>query len=106
MGLYERLMGLDDLAPRVPVHQFTATLAEFGRGAITGAQARAAISAASGAPLTPEEETEATTLLGTVTGTLAAKLARAKEIDDVLILAHQRTPPYNTPALVKTRLGV
>jgi hypothetical protein len=35
MGLYERLMGLDPVAPRVPVHQFTAILAEFGRTRLT-----------------------------------------------------------------------
>jgi len=106
MGLYERLMGLDADNPRVPVHAFSSTLAEFGRTRFTAVQARAAISFSSGAPLTPAEETEATTLLVTITGTAVAKLARCKEIDDVLILASQRTPPYTTPALVKTRLGV
>lgn len=105
MGLYERLMGLDP-APRIPEHYFASTMGEFARGRITGAQAQSIINECSGAPLTPGEVTEANTLLATVSGSATAKLLRAKEIDDVLMLAEQRLTPYNTPALVKTRLGV
>lgn len=110
MGLYERLMGLgDDLngtSPKLPVHQFQATLAEYGRGRLTGAQAQAIVSSLSGAPLTPAEVSEAQTLLGTVTGSATAKLARVTEIDHVLVLAESRAPGYSTPAEVKARLGV
>lgn len=105
MGLYERLMGLDP-NPQIPIHYFSATMGEFARGRITLAQAQAIASAASGVPLTAGEVTEAATLLGTITGAATAKLARAKEIDDVLLLAEQRMPQYSTPALVRTRLGV
>lgn len=104
MALYDRLMGLAE--PRIPVHYFSATMGEFARGRITGGQAQAIINAASGAPLSPSEVTEATTLLGTITGSATVKIARAKEIDDVLMLAEQNFAPYDTPALVKARLGV
>ena len=105
MGLYERLMGLGP-DPRIPIHYFSATMSEFARGRITGAQAQAIVSTSSGAPLTAAEITEANTLLGTISGSAAVKLARAKEIDDVLMLAEREFVPYNTPTLVKTRLGV
>lgn len=81
-------------------------MAEFARGKITGAQAQAAVERLSGSPLTASEVTEAQTLLGTVTGTLAQKLARAKEIDDTLMLAEGGVAEYDTPTEVKTRLGV
>lgn len=104
MGLYERLMGVEE--NKIPVHQFQATLAEFGRGRLTGAQAQAVIAAISGAPLTPAEVTEAQALIATVTGSNTAKLARAAEIDHVLMLAERKAPGYSTPAEVKARLGV
>lgn len=116
MALYARLLGRDDsgtaVANKIPVHQFVAILAEFARGQRTGTEANALIDRVSGAPLTAPEKTEATTLVGTITGTAAAKLARAKEIDDVLMIAEQLpapytgTEPYDLPAQVKTRLGV
>lgn len=105
MSLYGRLMGLEDF--KIPIHQFQALLAEFARNRLTGAQAQAAIEAISGAPLAPSEITEAQTLLGTITGTATARLARAKEIDDVLLLAEVNSvEQYDTPEEVKARLGV
>lgn len=104
MGLYDRIMGLG--GDKIPVHQFQSTLAEFARGRLTGERAQAVINASSGSPLSASEITEAQTLLATVTGTASAKLARAKEIDDVLILAESQLPGYETAAAVKTRLGV
>lgn len=105
MGLYERLMGVDPL-PKIPIHQFQAIMAEFARNRLTGAQANTVIDAISGEPLTAGERTEATALTNTISGSATAKLARAKEIDDVLLLAESRAPGYDTPALVRTRLGV
>lgn len=106
MGLYERLIGVDADNPKIPVHGFSSVLGEFARGNLTGQQAQDAITVFSGAPLTAGEVTEAQALLATVTGTAPAKLARAKEIDDVLILAEHRVAQYDTAAEVKTRLGV
>lgn len=109
MALYERLLGHDDAGDpvqgKIPVHQFQAVLAEFGRGVVTGAQAQDAIAQMSGAPLTAGEIVEAQTLLATITGTATNKLARVKLIDDVLLLAERGTV-YPTPSQVKTRLGV
>lgn len=106
MALYDRLIGIDADNPKIPVHGFSAVLGEFARGALTGAQAQAGIELFSGAPLTAAEVVEAQALLATVTGTAPAKLARAKEIDDVLMLAEHRLAQYDTAAEVKTRLGV
>ncbi len=109
MALYARLMSLEE--PRIPIHQFQSTVAEWARGRITGTQANTIIAAVSGAPLTPAEVTEATTLVGTVPtgGTTAQQAARALrllEIDQILMLAENRVPQYDTAALVKAKLGV
>lgn len=111
MALYERLLGRDDSGetypePRVSVHGFTAIMREFARGRLTGAQAQAGIAAISGAPLLPSESAEAQTLVGTITGNATAKLARASEIDDVLMLGEHQAPGYATPTEVRARLGV
>lgn len=105
MGLYERLIGSDGEA-RIPVHAFQATLAEFARGAITGPQAQTIIAAVSSAPLQPAEVTEAQTLLATFTGDATAKLARAAEVDHVLLLADVLAPGYDTAQALRDRLGV
>lgn len=112
MALYERLIGNDDagnrVGGRIPPHGFSATMGEFARGRINGAQAQAAIEAMSGLPLDAGEVAEAQTLLGTITnaGNATAKLARAKEIDDVLMLGELGAPAYDTPSEIKARLGV
>ena len=91
---------------RIPVHFFQAALAEVGRGRMTGAQAQSAVEIASGQALSAAEVVEATTLLATISGSTTAKLARAKEIDDVLLLAQHRVERYDTPLAVALRLGV
>lgn len=104
MSLYGRLMGLEDFT----IHQdtFVATLAEFARGRLTGAQAQEIISVTSGAPLSASEMVEAQDLLATINGTGAAKLQRVQEINDVTMLCANRLAPYDTEAAVKARLGV
>lgn len=103
--LYERLLGADNLV-KIPVHAFQATLAEYARGQLTGAEAQAIISAVSGEPLSPEDVAEAQALLATFTGDTAAKLARAAAVDHVLLLADHRAPGYSTPQEIRTRVGV
>lgn len=105
-GFVERFMGWQEQDAKIPVHAGQAILAEFARGNLTGAQAQAAVVAVSGAPLTAAEITEAQALIGSITGTAAAKLARVSEIDHVLLLAEARAPGYDTPALVRARLGL
>jgi hypothetical protein len=110
MGFYERLLGNDEAGAavefKIPLHAFEGLVAEFARGRLTGAQANALVEALSGAPLAGAEITEATTLYATITGSAVAKLARAKEIDDVLLLGEHSASGYDRPSLIKTRLGV
>lgn len=94
MGIYERLLRLQE--PRIPVHQFIAACAEVSRGNMSNVQARTALN------LSAAEGTEANALIARVT---SAALSRV-EIHDVLLLAETRTPPFDTVAAVKTRLGV
>lgn len=102
--LYDRIIGVG--GDKIPVHSFVSVLGEFARGRITGAQAQAIVDDITGSPLSPSEVTEAQALLATITGTATAKLARAREIDDVLLLGKARAPGYDTGAALKTRLGV
>lgn len=106
MGLYDRLLAVDTVNPPIPVHGFSSLMAEFARGRITGGQAQAGMAVMSGAALTAGEVTEAQALLATISGSATVKLARAKEIDDVLILGVHRVAEYDTAAELKTRLGV
>jgi hypothetical protein len=94
MPLYERLMGLDD--PKLPVHQFMAMVGERVRNQVTTQQVVDAFA------LSPDEVTDATTLTQRVTSAALNK----DEVHDVLLLAERLTPPYDTVAAVKTRLGV
>jgi hypothetical protein len=106
MGLYERLLGTT-ADEKITVHQFQAVMGERARGALaTNAAARDAINSILQQDLSASEEQEAITLLNTIAGSATAKLARAKEIDDVLLLAESGVTGYATPAQVKTRLGV
>jgi hypothetical protein len=109
LALYDRLLGRDDagspVAARIPIHLFSALMGEVARGKVTGAQALQAITDATGTALDAAGQTDAQTLLATISGSSTAKLLRAKEIDDVLISA-ENDVVYPTPSLVKTRLGV
>jgi hypothetical protein len=110
-SLYERLMGTHPTRHKIPVHQFQALAAEWAKGQITGAQALSGIEQASGMPLDATEQQEAQDLIATVpTGSTAAikadRALRLIEIDQVLLIADAQTPPYNTSAAVRTRLGV
>lgn len=69
MPLYARLTRTDPPNPnRIGVHLFIGILDDWARGRITGAQAQAAVTAASNAALTAGEITELNTLLATITG--------------------------------------
>lgn len=111
--LVERLMGVNtDGRRKVPIHQFQAAAAEWARGRMTAAQAIAMFE------LTAAEQTEAQALVATVTSIAIAGTAvqqadararqalRMQEIDHVLLLAEAQVAPYDTPAKVRTRLGL
>jgi hypothetical protein len=104
--LYARILGVDGAA-KVPVHSFVATLGEFARGRMTGAQAQAAIEAVSGEPLAPDEVTTAQGILASVTsaGNATARVLRAIEVNDVLLLG-EAGAAYTTPAAMADRIGV
>lgn len=105
MALYERLVGFPEPGVnRISAHMFQAVMGEFARGRLTGAQAQSIINTTSGEALDPAGVTEAQALLATITGSASAKLARVKEIDDVLLLADVRAPGYSTAAEIRTRL--
>ena len=111
MALYERLLKRDDagnsVSGGIPIHGFQAVMGERARGTLTtNIAARDCLNSFISPPLTPSEETEAITLLNTISGSTTAKLARAKEIDDVLMLGEHAAAGYSTPSAIKTRLGV
>ena len=111
MALYDRLIGQNDLgqpvAEKISVHAFNAVLGERARGGLaTDAAARTAVNSFINPALSVGEETEPLTLLATIAGSAIAKLARAKEIEDVLVLGEHQATGYTTPTLVKVRLGV
>lgn len=107
MGLYDRIFDADH-PNRIPSHGFYATMAEFARGKLTGPQAQTVLASISGAPLEGDEITQAAALLATITSqpTATAKLARAGEIHDVLMLSEQRPPGYDSAAAVQSKLGM
>lgn len=111
MGLYERLLGIDEANPKIPIHSFQAITAQWAKGGMTVAQARAGIDLVSGAVLTAAEEAEVQTLVnsvptGSTTANQAARALRMAEIDQVLLLADAKVPPFDTVAGIKARLGV
>jgi hypothetical protein len=104
MGLWERVLHYDTVPPRPSLsgHWLLAFLTELNRGQVTRAQVDA------GLGLDAAEAAELTTLIQTVTALPAGlqRLARAKEIEEVILLGEARLPPYDSVQAVKTRLGV
>jgi hypothetical protein len=111
MALIERLMGLDLNRTKIPIHQFQSIAAEWARGQITGAQANTGITTVAGQGLDAAEQAEAQALVNTIpsgatTANKADRALRLSEIDQVLLLAEMRVPPYDTAAAVRARLGL
>ena len=91
MALLDRIIGTEE--PKIPVHQFMAALAEYKRGAVTGAQVVAAF----------DLSTEETAALDTWLSNLDTDAINRDLIHDVLLLAEDG---LYTKATVITRLGV
>ena len=91
MALLDRLLGTEE--PKLPVHEFMAGLAEYKRGAITGAQVVSAFNLSG---------TEATQLQGFLDNLDGDTISR-ELIHDVLLLGEGG---YYTKTQVKNRLGV
>jgi hypothetical protein len=103
MALIERLMGLEE--PKIPVHDFYAANDGRIRGALTAAQIKTALGmdAAAGA------EYDALAAQAPSGGTTANQLARLdylNKVHCVLILAESGYAGYDTPAAVRTKLGL
>jgi len=91
MGLDEEVNG-----PRLPVHQYVASVAEVARGNASAAPLIAFYS------LDAEEQAQTQTLIDAVEG---GQLTRI-EVHDVLLMAESGAPPYTTVIAVETRLGL
>lgn len=94
MGIYERLLGLED--PKIPVHAFYSMVTERRRARVTQQQVIDAFGLSAG------EQTELTTLVNRI----AANKITGPEVHEVLMLAESALAPYTTVAAVKTRFGV
>lgn len=102
MALIERLMH-DSSEPEsrwIPVHDFFAAASEVERGALTSAQVQTALA------MTAPDITDWNALVGLVTGAAAARLAVIQRMHAVFILAEGRYAGYNTPAAVRSKLGI
>lgn len=115
--LYERILEQHPTKPKIAVHAFQAIVAEQRRGSLTVAQAQAILTSEYGGPLgnatsgdeagvAEVQDLLATVPTGTTTANQLARIARLQEISDVLLLADLAVPPYDTPAALRTRLGV
>lgn len=91
MSLLDRLLNLED--PKIPVHQFSAAMGEYKRGAVTGGQVAAAFD------LTAEEITQLQNWLANVD----ADTINRTMVHDVLLLGEVG---LYTKQQVKDRLGV
>lgn len=103
MALIERLMGPPfepDESRHIAVHQFAASGYEVAFGPRTVAQIKNYYA------MTPEDAAEFDQLIALVTGTDAQRHRLIFQWEQVLLLAEMRAPFYDTPALVRARLGI
>lgn len=103
MALVERLMGLEN--PKIPVHDFFAANQEIVNGNLTAAAIKTYLNMDAAA------QAEYDALIAKYpTGTTAVayfnKSTFISRIHSVFILAEQRYPGYDTPALVRAKLGL
>ena len=103
MALVERIMGEPfepDSTRHIPVHAFTAWCFESAFGPRTVAEIKAYFA------MTPEDAAEFDAIIAKITGTQASRLQGILQLEEVFLLAECRAPAYNTPALVRSRLGL
>lgn len=105
MALVERLMHLETGERNIAVHQFFAAVNEVIAGALTGAQV------ANYLEFSVEDQVDWDALAaqfptGTTSTALANKALMVERIHGVFILAEGRVPGYDTPANVRTKLGI
>jgi hypothetical protein len=103
MALVERIMGEPfepDPARRIPVHEFAAWCYESAFGPRTVAEIKAYFA------MTTEDAAEFDAIIAKITGTDAQRHRLVFQLEQVFILAEVRAPAYNTPVLVRSRIGL
>lgn len=102
MALIERLMH-DSSEPSsrwIPVHDFFAAASEVERGALTSNQVKTALA------MTAPDIADFDAMVALVTGAAAPRLAMIQRFHAVFILAEGRWTGYDTPAAVRSKLGI
>lgn len=102
MALIERLMkdSSEPVERHMSVHIFFAAASEIERGALTSNQVQTYFA------MTAPDITDWNALVALVTGAAAARLAVIQRIHAVFILAEARATGYDTPANVRSKLGI
>jgi len=103
MALVERLMGLED--PKILVHDFFAAANEIVAGRLTVEQVKTYLNM----DQTAQDEFDALVALAPTGSNATANAAKAlyiESIHSIFILAENLYPGYNTPANVRTKLGI
>jgi len=101
MALVERLMKIDPDSDRfIPVHDFFAACHEINQGNLTVAQVKTFLA------MDASDETDFDALIALSPGSAAGKALFVESIHSVFILAESRYPGYDTPANVRTKLGI
>ncbi len=102
MALVERLMH-HDTEPEsrfIAVHSFFAAASEVERGALTALQVQSYLD------MTAEDIVDWDAMVALVTGTAVQRLQVIQRFHSVFILAEVRAPGYETPAGVRSKLGI
>jgi hypothetical protein len=84
----------------IPVHDFFAAASEIERGALTSAQVKAFWE------MTAADIADFDAMVALVTGAAAPRLAMIQRFHAVFILAEGRYTGYNTPANVRSKIGI
>lgn len=103
MALIERIMALEE--PRIPVHYFFAANQEAIEGNVTVAQVKAAF-AMDSAAATEYDSIVALAPSGGSALAVAQKSLYVSRVHAVFMLAEGRFTGYDTPAAVRTKLGI
>jgi len=101
MALVERLMHTDpDVTRFIPVHTFFAAMSELSVGNITVAQVKTFWNT------TAADDVDLDALIAAAPAGDAAKALYIQKLHAVFILAESTVPGYDTPAGVRTKLGI
>lgn len=103
MALVERLMGTE--TPKIPVHDFFAACHELVMGRLTVAQIKTALNMDASA----QSEFDTMVALAPTGSTALATAQKAQYVESmhsVFILAEGGYAGYNTPANVRSKLGI